>query len=155
MSKPMGRPREHDRDQIASDMIEWARLPDSINLCGFCCTREPPIAPSKITIWAKECDNFRKAYETAKCFIADRREKMLNADRLHVKAYDMNAATYDHFMRDERRSTMEFESSLRANENKATSEDDVKRFDTIMDQISSLKSERKIAVSKAKREKKS
>ena len=32
----MARPREHDRDKIASDLLEWAQKEDSINLNKFC-----------------------------------------------------------------------------------------------------------------------
>ena len=114
--RPVGRPREHDREQIAKDMIEWAKLPDSINLCGFCCSREPPMPPSKITQWAKECDEFRKAYETSKAFLGNRREHLLNAELLHVKAYDLNAKTYDAFLDDKVKEHASFESSLRKDE---------------------------------------
>ena len=113
---PGGRPREHDRDAIALELLEWAKLPDSINLNGFCCTREPPISPSFITRWAKECDRFKQAYETAKAFLGDRREKMLNMEMLHVKAYDLNASTYDQFLKEEKRLQAEFESNLRKQE---------------------------------------
>jgi len=105
-----GRPREHDRNQIANDLVEWAKLPDSINLNKFCALQS--IAPSKITIWASECDMFRKAYELAKAYIAYRREEMLTADKLHVKAYDLNATTYDHFLKQEKREQAKFEASL-------------------------------------------
>jgi hypothetical protein len=107
-----GRPRIHDRDQIASDLIEWAKLADSINLNGFCCTRDPPIQPSKLTQWRDEDEYFRKAYEIAKSFIASRREILLNGGKLHVKAYDLNATTYDHFLKEDRRETARFEAAL-------------------------------------------
>lgn len=122
----MGRPREHDREEIADQLVEWASYEDSINLCGFCCTRQPPIAPSKITIWAKEDDHFRKAYETAKAYIGWRREKMLNMDMLHVKAYDLNAETYDHFMKEEKRQKAEYEASLRKEQDAKPTEINVK-----------------------------
>ena len=117
----MGRPRIHDRDEIATQLIEWAQLPDSINLNGFCCSREPPMPPSKITQWAKECDNFRQAYESAKAFIGQRREIMLSQELLHVKAYDLNATTYDHFMKEERKETLKYSAEVNAEqENKQT-----------------------------------
>lgn len=111
-----GRPREHDREQIAKDMVEWAKLPDSINLCGFCCSREPPLNPRRIADWAKECDNFRGAYETAKAFLGNRREHLLNAELLHVKAYDLNAKTYDMFLDEKVKEHSAYESSLRKDE---------------------------------------
>ena len=113
---PVGRPRIHDRDQIALELIEWAKQGDSINLNKFCCTREPPIPPSKITQWAKESIEFRQAYETAKAFLGFRREEWLTKERLHVKAYDLNATTYDAFLREERREQSAYESSLKKEE---------------------------------------
>ena len=111
-----GRPREHDREQISLELIEWASKPDSINLCKFCCTREPPLSPSKITAWAKECDKFRQAYETAKMFLGARREEWLNNNKMHVKAYDLNATTYDYFLKEEKQDQQKYESMLKAEE---------------------------------------
>lgn len=108
-----GRPRIHDREQIAKELIEWAEDSESINLNKFCCTRKPPLAPSMITNWARECDNFQRAYETAKAFLGARREEMLTENKLHVKAYDLNANTYDYFLKEERRAEKEFEASLK------------------------------------------
>lgn len=107
----MGRPREHNREKIAEDLIIWAKLPDSINLCKFCAYYEPPISPSKITNWAKEDDNFRQAYEITKMYLGARREEMLNAELLHVKAYDLNAKTYDHFLKEEWKENLAYEVS--------------------------------------------
>lgn len=112
----MGRPREYDRDQIAKDLIEWAKLPDSINLNKFCALHDPIIPPSYITDWARECKNFSAAYESAKLFLGFRREEMLNSEQLHVKAYDLNATTYDYFLKEEKRKQAEFESSLKKDE---------------------------------------
>jgi hypothetical protein len=145
--KVNGRPREHDRDKIASDMIEWARKPDSINLCKFCACYDPPIWPTKLTLWAKESDSFRQSYEIAKLFLGYRREEMLNSEALHVKAYDLNAATYDYFLKEEKRANAEFESKLKAQEQNAASESDNQKLDALTNQISealSLSIERKM-----------
>lgn len=112
MAKSFGRPREHDRVQIAKDIVEWAKKEDSINLCKFCALYEPPIPPQKLTLWSKECNNFREAYDTAKMFLGFRREEWLNAEVLHVKAYDLNAQTYDYFLKEEKRQLAEFENGL-------------------------------------------
>ncbi len=106
-----GRPREYDRDFIACELVLWAKKETSINLCEFCADKMLP--PSKISIWAKECPNFRKAYELAKCFLGYRREQMLTKETLHVKAYDLNATTYDYFLKEEKRLQAEYEASLR------------------------------------------
>jgi hypothetical protein len=111
----MVRPREHDRDQIALDLIEWARQPDSINFNKFCCTREPPIPASKLLLWAKEDDSFRTAYETAKAFLGCRREEWLSQEQLHVKAYDLNATVYDLIAKEEKIENSERDAKIKAN----------------------------------------
>lgn len=113
----MGRPREHDREQIKIEMIEWARLPDSINFNKFCCTREPPMAASSLLKWAKESDDFRATYEIAKAFLGARREEWLSSEQLHVKAYDLNVNVYDLIAKEEKKENSTFELSLRKQEN--------------------------------------
>lgn len=108
----VGRPREHDRDQIAKDIIEWASKETSINFCDFCSSYKPPFSHRKIPLWCSECDSFRESYEIAQDYLGARREKMLSADILHVKAYDLNATTYDYFLRSERQRIAEFEHAL-------------------------------------------
>jgi hypothetical protein len=132
-----GRPREHDREQIMIDLIEWARKPDSINLCKFCCTREPPLNPRKLSEWSKECNKFRETYETAKAFLGARREEWLNQEHLHVKAYDLNATTYDIFLKEEKQDQQKYESLLKADEAKsvdASFSDKFDKFNKAIDQ---------------------
>ena len=107
-----GRLRKHDRDQIARDLIEWAQKDDSINFCGFCA--EQMIIPQKISEWAKEEETFREAYEYARACLASRREKKLNKNELHVKAYDLNAKTYDQFLKWESREESKFEADVKS-----------------------------------------
>jgi len=97
-----GAPRIHNREQIAIDLVEWARKSDSINLCKFCALYNPPIIPSVLLRWCKEDDSLRLAYECAKSFLGFRREENLNKGALHVKAYDLNAHVYDMFLKAER-----------------------------------------------------
>lgn len=119
----MARPREHDRDQIAKDMLIWARKDDSLNLNGFCGWYEPPIAPSKITIWAKEDDWFRKAYECVKAILAIKREQKLSDGTLHAKAYDLNARVYDHFLKEEWKESLSYEAQLKLKEVETVTEE--------------------------------
>ena len=112
----MSRPREHNREQIAIDIVEWARKLDSINLCKFCALYDPPIPPYKLGVWSKEDDKFRIAVDTAKAFLGFRREEWLNQEMLHVKGYDLNAETYDYFLKEEKRQKAEFESNLKKEE---------------------------------------
>ena len=139
-----GRPREHNREQIAIDIIEWARKDDSINLNKFCAWYEPPIPPTNLAIWANQCQEFRKAYDTAKAFIAYRREERLNENGLHVKAYDLNATVYDLLMREERRLQAEFEASLKAQEVQQGTEEQNNMFKELMNQLASNRSSAKM-----------
>jgi len=108
-----GRPPEYDRSKIANDLIEWAKKPDSINLCKFCATYEVMLPPSYISVWAKESTEFSQAYEFAKTCIGARREELLNSEQLHVKAYDLNAKTYDYFLNEQAQKSAEFEANLK------------------------------------------
>lgn len=132
-----GRPREHDRDQIAIDLIEWAKLPDSINLNGFCCSREPPLSPSKIGDWARECDKFRGAYLAAKAFLGNRREKLLSENKLHTKAYDLNASVYDLFLKEERIEQSQREISMKKEESHAFDKSSLEQLAALMNQFQS------------------
>jgi hypothetical protein len=107
-----GRPREYDRDKVAQDLIEWAKKDDSINVNKFCAYYDPPFPVTNLSDWAKEDDGFRRSYNTAKSFIAFRREEWLSKQLLHQKAYDLTAPAYDGIVRESK----QFESSLRKDE---------------------------------------
>lgn len=137
---PAGRPREHNREQIAIDIIEWAKKPDSINLNKFCVNYEPPFPPTQLSIWGSQEPEFRKSVEIAKGHLAARREEKLNSEELHVKGYDLNASVYDLLIRDERRQQLEFESKLKAQEVSTVSEQQEAQHKALMNQLDSLKS---------------
>lgn len=153
-----GRPRLHDRDKIAMELIEWAKKDSSVNLNEFCCTREPPISPRKVSEWSKECNKFQEAYEIAKSFLGERRERKLSANQLHIKAYDLNAPVYDFFLKQEKREQAEFESKLKSQELAIVSEADAKKLDAFVKQVSDAQassSARKMDESKSNAEAKS
>lgn len=133
-----GRPREHDRDKVAADMIEWSKREDSYHLAKFCATYDPIFPSSKITVWSNESESFRQAYESAKDNIAHRREQMLCEGRLHVKAYDLNASTYDYFLRDDRRKQAEFEHALKLQQEQQVAESVVDAYTKTMTQLKGI-----------------
>jgi len=138
---PGGRPQFPGKEQLFKDLIEWAKQPDSINLCAFCCSREPPLAPTLLIRWSKENEEFSRSYDAAKAFIGARREQLLNSNKLHVKAYDLNATTYDPFLRDERRAQAEFEAELAKQKNDpATTQEISAALEAVLDQVSQLQS---------------
>lgn len=112
-----GRIPEWDKEAVANKLIEWAKKDDSLNLNHFCCTHIPPIPPSYIVRWSKDSDVFCQAYEIAKSQLGHRRERKLKEGELHVKAYDLNAATYDYFLKQEKRDQAEHEASLKNQDN--------------------------------------
>ena len=112
-----GRPREYDREQIMEELIEWVKLEDSLNICGFAGPRF--IEMDKFSLFARECEQFRRVYHSVKMIIGERREKMLNAKLLDASSYNRNAHTYDPFMRKTYYEDKEFESTLKQKENKA------------------------------------
>lgn len=148
-----GRPIKYDRAQMAKEIIEWAKKPDSINLNGFCIDRDEPIDPSQVVAWSKEDGPFSQAYRIAKAFIARRRELMLSAETLHARAYERNVKVYDLFIKEEDREEIKYISDLKKEENKALDPQTMKSFDNIMGQLSSLQSELKMADINNKRDK--
>lgn len=148
-----GRPREYDRDKIARDLVEWAKLPDSINLNKFCAIN--CLAPPKLTLFANECPKFREAYEEAKAHLGYRREQLLNEDKIHVKAYDLNANTYDYFLKQERREQAEYEARLSADANNNVNPEDIAKYNALMQQLAQVRSALKMDASKINEEQKS
>lgn len=144
MDKPkkMGRPREHDREQIAIDIIKWAEKDDSINVNKFCALYEPKFSTKKLSEWSKEDENFRESYDIAKAFLAFRREEWLNEDKLHVKSYDITAAAYDYIVREEKRSQAEFEAKIKSPQDNQVNEEDRSLLESLLSQLSSLQSAR-------------
>ena len=111
--KPIGRPRVHNREQIALDLIEWAKKDDSINFNKFCALYHTPFPATKLLDWSKEDDDFRVAYDTAKAFLGFRREEKLNSEDLHVKAFELNACVYDLIAKAEKQDQAKYEAALK------------------------------------------
>lgn len=147
MVQPFGRPREHDRKQLADDLIEWAMLEDSLNLCGFAALKLIP--PRKIWQFSVEDDYFREAYDLAKAMIGERRDKMLNAKLLATESYKLNAHVYDYFMKQEHRDDLEFQSKLKNEETKSVPDDIRDTFTALMSQVSSRQSTSKSDLTKS------
>ena len=130
----------HDRHAIMLQLIEWALLDTSTNLNGFCATRIPMIAPSKISEWAYQDDDFREAYECAKAAVGMRRELLLSEGKLHTKAYDLNAKVYDHFAKKEWQESVKFESQVAKEKEEETEHKQLmnSKFDQVLSQLNSL-----------------
>lgn len=95
-SKVLGRPRKYDPDKIAEELLEWAKDEESINFVGFCAERG--YIPELIWRLDKEFESFSYAYQIAKMKLAERRERLLNAEYLNYGAYQRYQAAYDPFL---------------------------------------------------------
>lgn len=135
-----GRPREHDREQIALDIVAWATKPDSLNLNKFCVTYHHPFPPTQLAIWGSQDTEFRKAVDLAKGHLAYRREEKLASSELPSKAYDLNATVYDALIREEKKEMMSFESSLKQQEAATVTQGQIDAAKAFNDQLSSLQS---------------
>ena len=134
--KLTGRPRTYDREKVAKDMLEWAKKDDSINMCGF--SAEYGIIPPTILRWVDEDPIFRESYEEVRAILGDRREKLLSKNQLHVKAYDLNAKTYDKFLKRETRSEKAYDAKLKAQQEIEVNEAIAKKQDSIIEQLATL-----------------
>ena len=95
-----GRPREYDGDKIANELMEWAKKESSINIAQFCADRG--YLPGLIWTLDKESEDFSYAYTIAKMKLAERRERLLNKQKLNYGAWERYQRGYDPFLaRDE------------------------------------------------------
>ena len=126
-----GRPREYDRIDVFTKLVEWAMLPTSINLNAF--SGYYGIAPSKLILMSKENDDFRQVYEQVKSIIGARREEKLSTGDLHQRAYDRNAHVYDLYAREEHRDELAYASKLKKEEEGSKdTEDSSKKLDDLV-----------------------
>ena len=113
---PVGTPRVLDRDEVGKELIDWSKEETSINLCDFCCSRSYLLDPMLLVNWARTDEKFAITYRIAKTHLGSRRERLLNEGKFHTKTYEMNANTYDYFLREEKRDQCTFESDLKVKE---------------------------------------
>lgn len=140
--KKTGRPREHDRVKLANDMLEWCRIEGNYNLCGF--TEVSGVIPTTILRLVKEDEIFREAYEECKTILGAKREKAVSEGKLHNRAYENNAKTYDKYLRLETRSEKEFESKLKTQESIEINQAIQEKQDNIIRQLESLQEANKL-----------
>jgi hypothetical protein len=136
-----GRPRKYDREQVALELVEWCKKEANINLCGF--TVDTGIVPSMIFTWCKEDPIFQKAYEEAKTILGAKREKLLNMNKLHYKAYDMNAIVYDSYLKYAKREHAQFEAEIKREAEIKVGVETMEQFQALMRQIRSQQVDRK------------
>ena len=132
-----GRPREHDRNQIAADLLEWSTNPTAFNLIQF--TRPRLLNVNMLPNWAAEDDEFREALELAKQSIAMNRFEAAIEGALPFSEVHRNEADYDplrdRFQQREKRFDLELEKEkldhahkLKKEENKELSNIDAERY---------------------------
>lgn len=91
-----GRPREYDAEKIASELLEWSRDEESINIAQFCADRG--YLPGLIWRLEKESEDFSYAYTIARLKLAERRERLMNNDLLNYGAWQRYQRGYDPFL---------------------------------------------------------
>ena len=145
-----GRKREHDRDQIAIDLIEWARKDSSINPNEFSAYYDPPFAVQKLSEWSHEDPLFREAYNICKSFIASRRERLTMSGEMPSHVYSLNASVYDFLIKEEKQSQARFEAELNNQQESKYGEEEIKRHEALMSQVKRLQDSSKEATANSK-----
>lgn len=95
-AKTPGRIKKYDGPTIAMQLTAWVKKDDSINFVGFCADFSYP--PYVITNLEKSCDEFAEAYILAKMRLAERRERLMNEDKLNYGSFARYQAMYDPFL---------------------------------------------------------
>lgn len=94
--KVMGRPKIYDFEKMAIEIDEWSSKESSLNLVGFC--TEKGYLPELIWRAKYECKNFDDNFMMAKMRLADRREKLMNAELLNYGSWNRYQKNYDPFL---------------------------------------------------------
>lgn len=94
--RKVGRPRVYDPEKIAEEMLEWVKDEDSINIAQFCADRG--YLPALIWRLELESEDFTYAYTITRLKLAERRERLLNADLLNYGAFQRYQYGYDPFL---------------------------------------------------------
>lgn len=142
-----GKPRTYDRDDVEEKLLNWVKKEEAINMMGF--SAEHLIPPSVILKWVRaDPDGFGQTYDTVRSIIGMRREQRLSEGTLHTKAYDLNSSHYDRYLKEDQKEDKSFEIKSKVEAFKNVDPEDTARLTTamsIIDQLQSLASERKIA----------
>lgn len=91
-----GRPRIYYADKIAEELLEWVKSEDAINMAQFCSDRG--YIPELIWRLDKESEDFSHSYTITKLKLAERRERLLNADMLNYGSFQRYQRGYDPFL---------------------------------------------------------
>jgi hypothetical protein len=105
------RPRFYDYEKIADELLEWAELETSINLCQFCADRNYVV--KSFYDWKEKSPYFRDAWELTKMRLAERRERLLNADLLNYGTWARHAKRFDPFLHIEEEEDLDKEANRR------------------------------------------
>lgn len=95
--KNHGFQRQYDPDILAEELLEWVEDEEAINIAQFCADRG--YVPSLIWSLEKQNGYFTYALQIAKLKIAERRERLVNADLLNSGIFHRYQACYDIFLR--------------------------------------------------------
>jgi hypothetical protein len=94
-----GRPQEWDVDFLADELLIWARLPNSLNINGFCISLVPEIDPEYFRALVRKHPSLSQAFRIAKAHLALRREEAHSEKLLSDKAFCINVKHYDTFVK--------------------------------------------------------
>lgn len=107
-----GRPRIHNREEIEALLVEVALKPETLTLLAL--SEVSMTSPDLIAKWARQDpDGLGRTLEWCKAIIGKRREEALVDGKLINRAYEVNKAVYDRWLRDEERDEMAYEHSLK------------------------------------------
>jgi hypothetical protein len=139
-----GRPREWDTDYLMQEIIAWARLPDSLNINAFCCSLRPEIDPEYLRQLIVKDEVFSGVYRIVKAYLAVRREEANSERLLSNQAYASGLRVYDKFAEQQWKEELKFEKGLDKEIQTQDAFGIKEKFDAVLNQLSSLSSNRKI-----------
>jgi len=124
------RPREYNREEVMTIMIEWCKVDGNDSLLQF--SADTGILPSSIFTWCDEEPSFQKVYEQAKMILAAKREKRMDRGKMAQCVYNKTHHVYDTYAKKEDRDRLKFESDLKKEEAKVLPENMIQAYEGVM-----------------------
>ena len=131
--RPPWRPREYDLDDLANEILEWSKNPDSINLTQFVSKNDIP--PQNISKWCHESTYFREVLSMAKVNLGINRHAKFMEAKLSQIDITRHEYRYDPFYRKDERKEFAYKEKLRKKTDKENAVSDIRSVIQYIDSL--------------------
>ncbi len=148
-----GQPRQYDLAAEAADLLKWSERDDAVELLDWVNPKE--FVYSTVWKWSQADEVFGKAFNKAKERIASRITKKAYSGEFYFGVYNRHIKSYDTKLHMFERQEAEYEAKLKAQEQTATSQEDIDKLEEVLRLMRNRQSDLNTDKTKSKTEHKS